>query len=177
LRPGLIPPGRRHALRRVDGRRFSRPRLQAFVAHQRLFREPPLLNQQAAPHWRRSLLLIAPKALSIRVTKGRFGAPYPSTARAVRSPRHSASTERPLSNFRLRQIPGLRSCGTGPACQRFFLRTCLTSRRIASGREGLSFCAATHSSNAERSGGCKRTPISVPLPVAGGPRFFCDNTD
>jgi hypothetical protein len=63
------------------------------------------------------------------------------------------------------------------ACQRFFLRTCLTSRRIASGREGLSFCAATHSSNAERSGGCKRTPISVPLPVAGGPRFFCDNTD
>ena len=46
-----------------------------------------------------------------------------------------------------------------------------SNRRMASGRPSPSFCAAAQLSSAASRLGCS-TPTRVPLPVAGGPRFF-----
>ena len=52
-----------------------------------------------------------------------------------------------------------------------------TRRRMAPGRVGRGcFCLAIHSSNPASIGGCMRTTTGSPLPVAGGPRFFCGIT-
>ena len=55
----------------------------------------------------------------------------------------------------------------------FALRPSSTSRLIASGRDGLSPCAAAHPSMRDKGPGNNLTPIKVPFPVVRGrPRFF-----
>ena len=50
-------------------------------------------------------------------------------------------------------------------------RALASSFLTASGRDIFFVCAAIQASSAFNCGGCKRTPTSRPLPVAGGPRF------
>lgn len=48
-----------------------------------------------------------------------------------------------------------------------------TKSRIASGRLGLTFCRAIHTSSAAKASGSMRTPITWPVPVLIGlPRLF-----
>ena len=55
----------------------------------------------------------------------------------------------------------------------FALSPSSTRRLIASGRDGLSPCAAAHPSMRDKGPGNNLTPIKVPLPVVRGrPRFF-----
>jgi hypothetical protein len=58
-----------------------------------------------------------------------------------------------------------------PQAVGFPFNACRSSVLMASGRVQGSF--EIQASRADKSSGCRRTPISVPFPVAGGPLFFC----